>query len=97
MASRKRAASGPKNRSRPMCEMSNSADRGAGGLVLGGDRRVLDRHLPAGEVDHPPAVCDVPIEERGPGELGSHGHRRSIAGRISKKQRSADSTRATVF
>ena len=73
------------------------ADRRARGQVFGGDRRVLDRHFPAGKVDHPPAVGDVPIEERGPGELGSHGHRRSVAGRMSKIRRSPDSTRGAPY
>ena len=41
------------------------ADGVAGGVVFVGDRRVLDWHAPAGEVDHAAAVCDVPIVERG--------------------------------
>ena len=40
------------------------ADRISGRVVFFGDRRVLHRHRPAGEIDHPAAVCDVPIVER---------------------------------
>jgi hypothetical protein len=42
------------------------------GVMLVRDRRVLDRHVPAGEVDEPGAVGGVPIvEDRGVHEGGS--------------------------
>ena len=63
-SARKTAAPGPSNRSRPMCEMSAMPTAERIGQVLLDDRRVLDRHGPAGEIDHPPAVGNVPVIER---------------------------------
>jgi hypothetical protein len=40
------------------------ADGIARRLMLLGDRCVLDRHTPAGEIDHAAAVRDVPIVKR---------------------------------
>jgi hypothetical protein len=43
--------------------------------VFFGDRRVLHRHRPAGEINHPSAVLNVPIMKRGAGQFSRH-HRR---------------------
>ena len=48
--------------------MGNVGDghRVAGNRVLVDDRRILDRHGPACEIDHPCTVCHVPVKQRGP-------------------------------
>ena len=51
------------------------ADAAADGLVLLDDGRVLHRHRPAAEVDHPAAVRPVPVEERGLQRRGGLGGR----------------------
>ena len=48
------------------------AGGGADGGMLGGDRRVLHGHRPAGEVDQPPAESDVTIVQRRSGERFGH-------------------------
>src|SRR5438128_6853465 len=40
------------------------AGRGANCLVFLHNARVLDRHVPAGEIDHARAVSDMPVVER---------------------------------
>ena len=50
-----------------MCERSNRPRGRSDGAVLVDDARVLDRHLPAGEVDQPRAERSVRLEERGLG------------------------------
>ena len=49
------------------------ADGLSRGVVLLDDRGVLDRHRPAGEVDHSGAVGDVPIVKRRPRRCVGHG------------------------
>ncbi len=44
----------------------------AHGEVLGDHALVLDRHLPAGERDHPRAGRDVALEERRPAKGRAH-------------------------
>jgi hypothetical protein len=41
-------------------------------LVFGHDRTVLHRHFPAGEIDHPSAMGDVPVVTGGVKQLISH-------------------------
>ena len=63
---------GPLDLEFPHVAHVEQADGPADGAVLLDDRRVLDRHLPAGERDHPRAGGDVAVVQGGPLERLAH-------------------------
>ena len=64
-SARKTAAPGPLEPQPAHVRNVGDAHGRAGGQVLVDDRRVLDRHGPAGKLDHAGAVGDMPIIQGG--------------------------------
>ena len=61
------------------------ADRRPRGLVLLNDGAVLNRHRPARKIDHPAAVVDMPLIQRGL-EHGSGNRQLTISRELSRKR-----------